>query len=232
MCKLACERRGNSCFRAQTCHDTASKVNWARKTKAGPERGLGNSICVRDGYMPHPEEGMERTYGHTRFRGRWYLPKRTFWFFFSLPNTLFVVVRLGHLQQKRDAAGKAQDLCWGLKGLGCLFFEIVILTAPSKAIVSLICLGTGGGSQEFCYWLGQKLPVAGQWWVSKHLFGLLLVSKGFSLSYWWTTVPQLSFCFLLVIMTLDVFLLAYEGISRGYFRSGPDSPCCNGSQTM
>lgn len=59
--------------------------------------------------------------------------------------------------------GKAQDQCWGLKVLGCLFFEVTALTAPSKAIVSLIWPGTGGGSREFCYRLGQKLPVAGQW---------------------------------------------------------------------
>lgn len=61
--------------------------------------------------------------GHTRFRGGQYLPKQNVLFFISLPNTLFVLVKFGHLQQKRDAMGKAQDQCSGLKVLGCLFSE-------------------------------------------------------------------------------------------------------------
>lgn len=113
MCKLACERRGNSCFRAQTCHDTASKVNWARKTKARPERGLGNSICVRDGYMPHPEEGMERTYGHTRFRGRWYLPKRTFWFFFFFTKYPIRCCQTWALAAEEGCSGQGPGLVLG-----------------------------------------------------------------------------------------------------------------------
>lgn len=126
--------------------------------------------------------------GHTRFRGGQYLPKQNVLFFYFFTKYPICSCQIWAFAAEEGRNGQGPGPVFGSESArlsvfwGCLFSEIVALTAPSKAIVSLICLDTGCGSREFCYPLGKKLPVAGQWWVSKHVFVLLLVSNGFSLS--------------------------------------------------
>ena len=61
---------------------------------------------------------------------------------------------------------------WSIEGLSGPCSEISAHLMPSKAIVSLICPGSGGGSRKFGDRWGQKLPVTGQWWVCENIFSL------------------------------------------------------------
>lgn len=76
-------------------------------------------------------------------------PSRTLCLLSLYRTPLFVLVKFGEWQQKSDAVGEAGRPGWGLKVLCSLCSETVAPVVPSKAIVSLICPGTGAGSREF-----------------------------------------------------------------------------------
>lgn len=78
--------------------------------------------------------------------------------------------------QKNDVMGKAeQHHAGGLNRLPSLCSEIVAHRAPPKAIVSLICPGTGGGRRELSVRRNKNC-------LSKHIVALILVLNSFSVS--------------------------------------------------
>lgn len=153
------------CCRDQRHQDAASKMNWARGTKAGREEGLrSGNRCLRDRDTPHPKGSREKTWGHTRFRDECYLPKQNVGFFVSFTtHPSWFLSSLGNCGRTVARWERLVGSVRGREVLRGLCSEIMALRAPSKGTVSLTCPGTRRGSREFNHRPGQTLPVAGQW---------------------------------------------------------------------
>ena len=130
----------------------------------GRARGgdLGMVSACKGQVPPHPEESMERTSGHTRFGDGWYLLKQNILVFISFTKhpSLFLS-SLGNCSRTVVQGERLSISVWVLKMPSGLYSEIVAHMVSSKAIVSLICLGTGGGNREFNDRRGQKLTACG-----------------------------------------------------------------------
>lgn len=103
-------------------------------------------------YMPHPEKGWKGLGDELDVGMDDIYPVRT-------KHLSLLLSSLGESPQKNDVMGKAeQHHAGGLNRLPSLCSEIVAHRAPPKAIVSLICPGTGGGRRELSVRRKQKLP--------------------------------------------------------------------------